>query len=145
MEIADNFELSYNVNQLNISEFLNNEDISNKDQVTKPILSKYELAKLLFVYANLINTNVELEFLGHKLNDEDPIINACDLIMERFIPFILKRDVLFNKTKYEVFDISKMYFNINDVRDIKRYLVDNKIPLTDTNPEKILKLINENK
>lgn len=143
MTTLGNFDLVFNTNYENLTEFLksSNGPEANK-QLTLPILGKYELAKLLYNYANLLDNTIESEFLGEKLEDSDAIVNACDLIMKRKIPYILKRDILFDKTVYETFDISKMYINMKDVMDIKRYIKDNSIPLIDSDPEKILALIN---
>lgn len=138
------FELDFNLIKNNITEFLVNSDKkTDAPQLTRPILTKYELAGLLNNYANLLNENIDSEFNGVKLQYENPILNACDLIIKRIIPFNIKRNILFDNKTFEVFNISEMYINDRDVYDIKRYIIDNYIPLTDIEPEKIFKLIND--
>lgn len=153
MELG-NFELAFNKTSNNIVEFLVDSDSAYSThtvgdgkakvpQITRPILTKYELARLMYEYSNLLNSNIDTEFMNIKLNYENPILNTCDLIIKRIIPFILKRNILFDNKTYEVFNISEMFINDRDVLDIKKYILDNSIPLTDIDPTEILKLIKD--
>jgi len=101
--------------------------------ISPPILSIYELAKVVSIVTEAVSRTQDGKLFGNLLTGDHPIIEAIRLIKERKIPFVISRVLLPEDPEtVEFIDLQQMSVNDAYLDEMALYIktntIDTKLP-----------------
>jgi hypothetical protein len=102
--------------------------MASKETMSSPYVGHYELAGVAFTTTNLIAASPEGTIFGQKIKYVDPICSFLDLLLDRKLPMIVKREIIpGNPDTVEPVDIRTCLFDDNFFRGCLEFKRSNSV------------------